>query len=64
MKKEFIESLQLIIICMIGIMVCYLGLKALDTYERNRALDRCFPNDIVVRHTDQGDEYYTCKIER
>jgi hypothetical protein len=61
MKKEFIESLQFIIICIIGITICCLGLKALDTYERNRALDRCFPYDIAVRYTNQGDKYYTCK---
>lgn len=63
-KSEIIESLQFIAICVVGIALCMLGLKALDTHEKNRALDRCYPNEIVEHYTNQGDSYYTCKVEK
>ena len=61
MKRELIDNLQFITVCIIGIMLCFLGLKALDTYEKNRALERCYPNDIIVKYTNQNEKYYNCK---
>lgn len=64
MRKDFIESLQFIGVYVIGIAICFLGLKALDTHEKERALDRCYPNEIVQKYTAQGDKYYSCKVDK
>ena len=64
MKKDFIEDLQFIGFCVMIIAICFLGLKALDTHEKERALDRCFPNEIVQKQTPQGDKYYGCKVDK
>lgn len=64
MKKEMLENISFVLVCVIGIALCMLGLKALDTYEKNRALDRCYPYGITENYTNQGDVYYTCKVEK
>ena len=63
-KSEIIEIIEFLGVCVIGIALCILGLNALDRHERNRALDRCYPNGIVERYTSQGDVYYVCDIEK
>lgn len=54
------------IVVLIGIVIVLLsGLKALDNYEKNRAIERCGGVDnIVEKYTNQGDIYYQCKIEK
>lgn len=64
MKKGFLESISFGVVCVIGVALCILGLKVLDTYEKNRALDRCYPYGITESYTNQGKVYYTCKVEK
>lgn len=63
-KNEMLEMITLLGVLIIAIVLGGLGLKALDTHEKERALDRCYPNEIVVKYTNQGDKYYSCKVEK
>lgn len=63
-KNEMLEMITLLGVLIIAIVLGGLSLKALDTHEKERALDRCYPNEIVVKYTSQGDKYYSCKVEK
>lgn len=65
MKKEILKNISIMLVCIIGIIALYiLGLKAFNTYEKNRALDRCFPYGITEDYTNENNIYYTCKVEK
>ena len=67
LKKEIKEKLQdiLFVSAIVGVLVlCFYGLNALDRHEYNRAIERCGADNIVERYTNQGDVYYTCKVEK
>lgn len=56
--KNILEGLVVI-----GIIVLpFILLGALDKSEYNNAIKRCGGKDnIVEKHTNQGDKYYECK---
>ena len=62
--NDIIDTIKFLGVCAIGFALCGMVLNALDRHERNRALDRCYPNGIVERYTSQGDVYYVCDIEK
>lgn len=64
MKKEILKSVSFILVCIIGIDLYMLGLKALNTYDKNRALDRCYPYGITEDYTNENNIYYACKVEK
>ena len=54
-----------IIISIIAIVLCGVLLNAQDKHEYNKAVDRCNgANNIVEHYTQQGDRYFSCKIEK
>lgn len=63
-RNDIIDTIKFLGVCAIGFALCGIALNALDRHERNRALDRCYPNGIVERYTSQGDVYYVCDIEK
>ena len=63
-RNDIIDTIKFLGVCAIGFALCGMVLNALDRHERNRALDRCFPNGIEERYTSQGDVYYICKTEK
>ncbi len=61
MKEKIMFGLVSIVI----ITLCIMGLQAQDNQVRKNAIERCGgENNIVERHTNQGDRYYTCKVEK
>lgn len=67
LKKEIKEKLQNLLFIgatVGGLVLCIYGLNALDRHEYNRAVERCGADNIVERYTNQGDIYYTCKVEK
>ena len=63
-RNDIIDTIKFLGVCAIGFALCGIALNALDRHERNRALDRCYPNGIVERYPSQGDVYYVCDIEK
>lgn len=53
------------IVSVVIIALCVMGLQAQDNQVRKNAIERCSgENNIVERYTNQGDRYYTCKVEK
>ena len=53
------------LVSIVIIALCVMGLQAQDNQVRKNAIERCGgENNIVERHTNQGDRYYTCKVEK
>lgn len=68
LKREIKEKLEKVIfysLCLLAIIGCFWLLNLQDQYEEKRAIERCDGKDnIVERYTNQGDKYYTCKVEK
>lgn len=68
LKREIKEKLEKVIfysLCLLAIIGCFWLLSLQDQYEEKRAIKRCDGKDnIVERYTNQGDKYYTCKVEK
>lgn len=68
LKREIKEKLEKVIfysLCLLAIIGCFWLLNLQDQYEEKRAIKRCDGKDnIVERYTNQGDKYYTCKVEK
>lgn len=68
LKKEIREGLQNILffaICFGVIILCAVGLNALDEQTKKDAIERCGGiENIVEKHTKEGDVYYSCKVEK
>lgn len=68
LKREIKERLQMFVfygLCILAIVGCFWLLNLQDQHEEKRAIERCGGKDnIVERYTNQGDKYYTCKVEK
>lgn len=68
LKKKYREGLQnigFITISILGIFLCGLALQAQDNKTRKDAIERCGgENNIVERYTNQGDLFYSCRVEK
>lgn len=59
------EKSLLFIICLIVIVIIGKAFALVDQHEYNRAVERCGnENNIVEKYTNQGDKYYTCKVDK
>ena len=54
-RNDIIDTIKFLGVCAIGFALCGIALNALD---------RCYPNGIVEKYTNQGDVYYICEIEK
>lgn len=53
------------ILGVIAIVLCGVLLNAQDKHEYNKAIERCDgANNIIEHYTQQGDRYFSCKIEK
>ena len=60
MKENFYQ-----VLCIVGIVICILILNKMDNTEYKKAINRCNGKDnVVINYTNQGDTYYTCKVEK
>ena len=52
----------------IGILIIVLGIVLLniqDNHIKKNAISRCGNEDNIVEHyTEQGDKYFSCKVEK
>ena len=64
MKEKLQTILEVLLI--VGVLaLCAYGLKYQDQKEYERAIERCGDaQNLVERYTNQGDVYYTCKVEK
>ena len=60
MKERFYQ-----VLCIIGIVICILALNKMDDNEYKKAIDRCNGKDnVITNYTNQGDKYFTCKVDK
>ena len=53
------------ILIIIGIIIVGIALVKIDNSEYKKAVKRCGnENNIQINYTNQGDKYYTCKVEK
>lgn len=61
MKKNILKV-------MLGIVIVFSLVKVLsfiDTNEYNKAIERCESKDnVIINYTNNGDKYYTCRVEK
>lgn len=63
--KEKLEKVAFYSVCVLALVGCFWLLNLQDKHEEQRAIERCGGKDnIVERYTNQGDIYYTCKVEK
>lgn len=49
----------------VGIVIVVFALVGIDNNEYKKAVKRCGnENNIQINYTNQGDKYYTCKVEK
>lgn len=52
-------------LCIIGLVICFIGLCSQDNEEYKKAIARCGNEKNVITHYDlQGDKYYSCKVDK
>jgi len=62
MKEDKITMLVLLVIALVGVFTL---LNKMEEKNYQNAIVRCGnKNNVVERHTNQGDTYYTCKVEK
>jgi len=60
MKKILVVIIS--IVALIGIVSL---LNLMEEKNYNNAIERCGSEDnLVINYTNQGDKYYSCKVER
>ena len=60
MKEMLVIIVGLVVIAMLG-----KGLQAMDEQAKNNAIERCGGKaNVVEKYTNQGDRYYSCKVEK
>ena len=52
------------VVLIIAIVGCVKLLELQDNYNKNNAIKTCGKNNVVIKYTNQGDRYYTCKVEK
>ena len=63
--KELFEKVMLFVVCGVAIFGCCKALQLQDQHEKERAIARCGSESNLVEHyTQQGDVYYSCKVEK
>lgn len=63
--KELIKKVMIIIIMIVSLIAIYKLLELQDTKAYNNAVARCgSDSNVVVKHTNQGDRYYLCKVDK
>ena len=61
--KDNVKVILVVLLGMVALVGCVKLLAAQNQYEYNKAIDRCGGKDnIVLKYTVQGDEYYSCTI--
>ena len=57
--------LMAVIVCGIALFGCFKLLQLQDQHEYNKAIERCRSvENLNTHYTQQGDKYYTCKVEK
>lgn len=60
--KEKISYLTLFVIVLVIINII---LTKMDTNNYNNAIERCGSEDnVITNYTNQGDKYYSCKVDK
>lgn len=60
MKEMLVIVIGLVVIAMLG-----KGIQAMDEQAKNNAIERCGgKSNVVEKYTNQGDRYYSCKVEK
>lgn len=60
MKERFYQ-----VLCIVGIVICILVLNKMDNNEYKKAINRCNGEDnVITNYTNQGDKYYSCKVDK
>jgi hypothetical protein len=63
--KSWVKETLLFIACGIALFGCFKLLQLQDQYEYNKAIERCGSvENLNTHYTQQGDKYYTCKVEK
>lgn len=63
--KSWVKETLLFIACGIALFGCFKLLQLQDQHEYNKAIERCGSvENLNTRYTQQGDKYYTCKVEK
>lgn len=63
--KSWVKETLLFIACGIALFGCFKLLQLQDQHEYNKAIERCGSvENLNTHYTQQGDKYYTCKVEK
>ena len=63
--KSWVKETLLFIVCSIVLFGCFKLLQLQDQNEYNKAIERCGSvENLNTHYTQQGDKYYTCKVEK
>lgn len=63
--KSWVKETLLFIVCGIALFGCFKLLQLQDQHEYNKAIERCGNvENLSTHYTQQGDKYYTCKVEK
>ena len=63
--KSWVKETLLFIVCGIALFGCFKLLQLQDQHEYNKAIERCRSvENLNTHYTQQGDKYYTCKVEK
>lgn len=59
------EKITMAILLIVGIITIFTLLNKMEEKNYNDAIERCGSKDnLVINYTNQGDKYYSCKVER
>lgn len=61
---EKIKEMLVIVGMIVVIILSFKGLEAMDNQAKNKAIEKCGKDNVVVKYTNQGDRYYQCKVEK
>ena len=63
--KSWVKETLLFIACGIALFGCFKLLQLQDQHEYNKAIEICGRvENLNTHYTQQGDKYYTCKVEK
>lgn len=63
--KSWVKETLVFLVCGVAILGCLKLLQLQDQHEYNKAIARCGNvENITTHYTQQGDAYYTCKVEK
>ena len=63
--KSWVKETLLFIACGVALFSCFKLLQLQDQHEYNKAIERCGNvENLNTHYTQQGDKYYTCKVEK